>query len=831
MAKEVVVKIKVDGQEIDAAKLSTKQFTEQVGDLRKKLEDVPVGSKDFKKIQGDIDALEGGFKKAKQSQQGFIDNLSELPGIAGTVGQSMKGVKGAFDLLASNPLIAVFSLLAAIVLKVADQMKKLEGVMDPLEKITGIVSGLFEKLVNLILPPVAALLEGIAAGAAKVANFFGNLFGAANDVGDSMTYVADTMDQLSDSQAAFALAQEESNRKLQEARELAADQTKTSKERIQALRDAAAIEKKIAEENRARELAAARAKAVELATALGYNKQQIDAIKTYDAAKLKSFAAEIQGLKALDREKSNALYASLGLIAQISADEAKINKKTQTQITGIENEEQAKRQAAAKEAAEQKKDYERRLVAFKDEIRLLGIKDEQEKARVSLEIERRKAEEEIKEAVKNKTRRAELLKQLDVAFDAKDKQLKEKQEADNLKLMETFDQKAKDLSIAAIADDTERSIKAAEAKYERDLKALRNDEQFKKKSKEEQSKIEQDLEKAKNAAINKINEDDAKKKRDALQKYKDYETDTIVMSLQNQLKAIDNATMSEIDKIKVKQELTNQLTKENEKKQLDALKLQLDNKEITETQYQNRKAQIEIGTQNAITENAIKTEQQIAESRQKNRDAVMMLANSIGALGQAMGEETAAGKALIKVQQGLALATTLSAIADQFKGLGQAAKLPFPANIIAIATFIGTIGTAVAQFKTLFGMGPKELGKGGAGGGSEESAAPNYGKNYGDGGMIDGPRHAQGGVLINAEGGEAVISRGAVTMFKPMLSMMNQMGGGVALGSQGGTRPDAPSVSNPAEEKAPLIMKTYVVASDMTTEQQRQARLKDLSTL
>jgi hypothetical protein len=107
------------------------------------------------------------------------------------------------------------------------------------------------------------------------------------------------------------------------------------------------------------------------------------------------------------------------------------------------------------------------------------------------------------------------------------------------------------------------------------------------------------------------------------------------------------------------------------------------------------------------------------------------------------------------------------------------------------------------------------------------------GRNYEDGGMIEGPRHAQGGTIIEAEGGEAIMTRGAVTMFAPLLSAMNQMGGGTSFskGAVGYANYDNAQTSNPAQEQSPMVIKTYVVSNDMTSEQQKQARLKDLSTL
>jgi hypothetical protein len=117
--------------------------------------------------------------------------------------------------------------------------------------------------------------------------------------------------------------------------------------------------------------------------------------------------------------------------------------------------------------------------------------------------------------------------------------------------------------------------------------------------------------------------------------------------------------------------------------------------------------------------------------------------------------------------------------------------------------------------------------------GPDESTAGsgNMGKNYGEGGMIEGPRHAGGGVMINAEGGEAVMTRGAVTMFAPLLSAMNQMGGGTSFtrGAAGQAGFDNPKTTETITQ--PQIVKTYVVSSELTTEAQKQARLKDLSIL
>ena len=75
------------------------------------------------------------------------------------------------------------------------------------------------------------------------------------------------------------------------------------------------------------------------------------------------------------------------------------------------------------------------------------------------------------------------------------------------------------------------------------------------------------------------------------------------------------------------------------------------------------------------------------------------------------------------------------------------------------------------------------------------------------------------------------MTRGAVTAFAPLLSLMNQAGGGTAFSqaAMGQAKFDNPRVTNNAVE--PQIIKTYIVENELTSIQQRQARLKSLSTL
>jgi len=50
---------------------------------------------------------------------------------------------------------------------------------------------------------------------------------------------------------------------------------------------------------------------------------------------------------------------------------------------------------------------------------------------------------------------------------------------------------------------------------------------------------------------------------------------------------------------------------------------------------------------------------------------------------------------------------------------------------------------------------------------------------------ISGKSHASGGEIIEAEGGEVVINRKSVSMYRSQLSAINQAGGGVSFGGGG----------------------------------------------
>ena len=104
-----------------------------------------------------------------------------------------------------------------------------------------------------------------------------------------------------------------------------------------------------------------------------------------------------------------------------------------------------------------------------------------------------------------------------------------------------------------------------------------------------------------------------------------------------------------------------------------------------------------------------------------------------------------------------------------------------------------------------------------SGGGGAKKAT---GSTYAQGGLLGGPSHDLGGIktsLGELEGGEFVVNRRATMDFMPLLNQMNASG-------------NTPGPEMSQQQQQPVI-KTYVVASDMSSQQEANARLQALSML
>lgn len=222
-------------------------------------------------------------------------------------------------------------------------------------------------------------------------------------------------------------------------------------------------------------------------------------------------------------------------------------------------------------------------------------------------------------------------------------------------------------------------------------------------------------------------------------------------------------------------------------------------------------------------------QQEIAAYGEVASATINSFAAITGALAAGYDEEAKTSKKAFEQRKKLQVATALmSAASGVIQILTQPSTLPSPFDwIVKTANAIALGITTAIQIKTI--KNAKFEGTDGA----ATAGGNGMGRGYADGGIVTGPGGPKSdSIPVRLSNGEAVMTSGAVTMFAPLLSMMNQMGGGTSFATGINTAlPDNPNRTNPALQEQPVIMKTYVVESELTSSQQRQARLKDLSTL
>lgn len=141
------------------------------------------------------------------------------------------------------------------------------------------------------------------------------------------------------------------------------------------------------------------------------------------------------------------------------------------------------------------------------------------------------------------------------------------------------------------------------------------------------------------------------------------------------------------------------------------------------------------------------------------------VAGSIAGMLQAFGEEN---KELARLSKVIALAQiAIETGVATAKGISAAMSVPFPANLGAIATTIATIISGMSS-----------------------AISTVKGAKFASGGYVSGPGTATSdSIPAMLSNGESVINARSTAMFGPLLSGLNQAGGGIAFNpAQGGAR-------------------------------------------
>ena len=793
MAKEIPIIIKVDGKELDVAKTSVDQFNKIYSDTQKKLNSLPLGTDEWKKLNSELknadktfnqtkeilSETEGKFKSLKvQIRQAtiafqeaeekgdlagmkkaktqlddlndqfelttlkamkFEDALATMPGVAGFVGQSIQGVDKAFKVLAANPILAIVTAVVSAFMFLKEALSKTKEGQAALNKVSQAFSSVMGPILALINTVAVPLFE-------KLAEIIGK-------VGSAFAWVAE---KLGVSKKSIAAATKDIDKVGQEA----AEKEKERQEKLQQQKEKEIQKRKEAQEAAKRE---AEAKKKLAQDTINDNESIKQSEEELARVKVKASEDEVQAIK--DRQVAQDI------------------------------------------------DYQRELKRINDLMKLEKVGSSEYK---KLVVERNNLE---KGYLENKATNTKDLNKLN---------------EDRIKNEEELNNKIIELKISLIKDEKDKEIASIQDKLRRDLETLEKDKAFILKSETEKQSIRQLYMDQAAQAEQKIKDDATKK-----------EEEERLKKLDSDLKFLQIKQGAQIQGTKAYFDVVREINAKAEQKELEDLKASDDFKKLKKEEQEQ--ALLDIKKKYLEQSKALNMQEVLAYADMASKIVGIgtQITAALGAIyeNQMNRELKAAGdnqqkqeeikKKYFEKNKKLQIANaTIQMFQSAISAFSAMAAIPVVGPALGAVAAAAAIALGIANINKIKSQEYESAAGGAAAGGSTPQASMNLGKNYEKGGMIGGKRHAEGGTLIEAEAGEAIMTRGAVTMFAPLLSQLNQIGGGTSFArSAVTTSPDNPAITNPAAESAPIIVKSYVVSGELTSTQEKNARLKDLSTL
>ena len=793
MAKEIPIIIKVDGKEVDLAKTSINDFQKIYSEAQKKLQTLPLGSEEWKKLNSEIKNSDKAFQQTKEivsetegkfkslrlqirqatiafqeaEEKGdiksmrklkkdlddlndqlevttlkamkFEDALATMPGVAGFVGQSIQGIDKAFKVLVANPILAVVTALVGAFMFLKEALGKTKEGQAALNKVSQAFSS--------VMGPILALINTVAVP------IFEKLALVIGKVGEAFSWVAQ---KLGVSKKSIEAATKDIDKVGQEA----AEAEKKRQEELQQQKEKEIQKRKEAQEAAKRE---AEAKKKLAQDTINDNEAVAQSEEELARAKVKGSEDSVQAIK---------------------------DKQTAQDV-----------------------DFQRETNRINDLIKLEKVGSSEYK---KLVVERNNLE---KGYLENKATNTKDLNKLN-----EDRINNEKELSD----------KITELQISLIKNEKDRDIASIQDKLRRDLETLEKDKAFILKSESEKE------------AIRKLYRDQAvqaeqKVKDDATKK----EEEERLKKLDSDLRFLQIKQGAQIQGTKGYFDVLREINKKAEQKEIEELKLSDDFKKLKKQEQEDAIT--------AIQDKAARDRKQInmqeilayADMASKIIGVGTQITAALGAIfenqmnrelkaaGDNQEKQEAIKKKYFEKNKKLQIANaTIQMFQSAISAFSAMAAIPVVGPALGAVAAAAAIALGIANINKIKSQEYESASSGGSAGNQAAAPQPNLGKNYEQGGLIGGRRHAQGGTLIEAEQGEAIMTRGAVTMFGPLLSQLNQMGGGTSFARSAlTTSNDAPVTARPSEDNRPMIIKSYVVSNELTTEQNKQARLKDLSTL
>lgn len=680
---------------------------------------------------------ENAIKNTLGTQSQWFQQLNMLKdAMSGGVANGVKIAMGAVkdfgkQLLAlmANPIVAAIAAIAVAFKLVSDAIKNNEENMDrwkvvtaPIGRIVELLSNAMQQLASKILFVVEAggqMLGWISKMMEKVP-LLGDAFADLNREMENSIELEREAQAIRNAHRKEEVAQAKASLESQRLLTKAYDKVNyTAKERLEFLRQATKIEQEradAAEQLAKRELALAQQRA-----SISKNDS-----KTNDELAAKE-AAYYQAQQQREALQTSLKQRESKLLSQIKSEESAAANETKKRG------EEAKK---ASEMAIEAKKKELDAIRQAEDALIALIRDNYERQRAQTEAAFDRQIEDLKKRLateKNLTEKAQ--QELTITITAL-----YQQRADAIAAIEK--QASEERLNQAIADEQKRlqliidtTKKGSQAQYDAKM-ALLQQQQDAATAEIEQSAL---TEQQKQERIDLVR-----------QQYEQQRTELRVEQNELEMQAAQEAFEQRIT-----QETENAL--EASRLEYEQKKAALDTLHQMEGESNDAFRARELAATKAFTESKKKYDQMQAQSEQAKLQVTAAVFGGMSQIMDAFGEESKeaaiASKVLalaqIAVSTGLAIA----------QGVQQAQSVPYPGNIVAIATTVATVLANIASAITTV-----------------------KGAKFAEGGLVTGEgTGTSDSIPAQLSNGESVMTAQATSMFAPLLSTLNQIGGGVPI--------------------------------------------------
>ena len=533
--------------------------------------------------------------------------------------------------------------------------------------------------------------------------------------------LAEVLNEIDKKEVMLSMSRAANRAEIEKLKKAADDQTLSTQERIKAAEKAAEIEKK--DLNVQTQLAEAR-----LANTLGFTKMTGEVRKLMEQIKAGDVTAdEVIGKLGLSEstiEDLKNFRDQFNELQELMEDSYGRQTEQQNTLNSI-------RQEGADKAKEAKQ-KELEAVRAAEDAMLALVKDKREKARKEVELTYSRQIEDLKISLKQEENLTVKARQ---AINDQIKALKQQKSMELQKLSDEELQKEIDNRTKLISLQLESVREGSEQEYQLKMQQLDAQRTAELANKELTEQMKQ-------AIVDKYNKqmDDLLTQRE--QEISEKQQEAVRVRMENEIMQMQQSGVSELE-----------ILQEQAEQKLEFLNSVQQQEGESEQEFLNRKLQANqeyLDAKQAIADKEVEIEQ-------VKFQAIETITSGLSSAFETLGENN---KTFAILSKTLALAeiaiNTGKALAA---GIAQAQSVPFPANLAAIATTVATILSNIATAtKTV------------------KSAK------FATGGLVTGPgTGTSDSIPAQLSNGEAVMTARATSMFAPLLSSFNQMGGGVPI--------------------------------------------------